>query len=441
MQPPLLDDTHDPAQASWVPSAQRPGGDFPLQNLPHGVFRRHGSAEPWRGGVAIGDEILDLQAALAAGLFGPGVREAAAAAAGPTLNPLMALGPAAWRALRLALWQLLRADSPQAALAAGCLVPQAQADMALPAAVGEFADFFSSWHHMVNAGRIFQPDAPPLPNFRWLPIAYHGRASTVAVSGTPVRRPWGQTRAPGTEAPVHAPVQRLDHELELALWVGPCNAHGQPVPVADAEGHLFGVGLLNDWSARDVQAWESMPLGPFLAKNFHTSVSPWIVTLQALAPYRCALPRTAEDPPTLPHLQAGGLAGIDIQLQALLCTAQGGAQEMPISRSSFRHAYWAPAQMLAHHTEGGCALRPGDLLGTGTQSGPADGEQGCLLELTQGGRRPLKLPSGERRLWLQDGDTVVLRAWCERPGAARIGFGECRGTVLPAWPEPAPPRA
>ncbi len=430
----MIDATHDPALRSWVDSAQSPGCDFPIQNLPFGVFRRAGSGHAFRGGVAIGDQILDLVLASSAGVFGAHLEGPLAAARGDHLNALMALGRPAGRALRAELSRVLRAGAPEEARLRECLVPQAQAEHALPARIGDYTDFFTSWHHMVNAGRIFNPDAPPLPNFRWLPIAYHGRASTVEVSGAVVRRPQGQTRAPGVEVPVFAPTRRLDYELELGVWVGPGNRRGEPIDIASAGEHLFGLCLLNDWSARDVQAWESMPLGPFLAKNFLTSVSPWIVTFDALEPYRCPLPRNESDPPTLPHLQApesAGPQGYDIQLQASLLTAAGGAREFVLSRSSFRHGYWSVVQMLAHHTEGGCAMRPGDLFGTGTQSGPGAGEQGCLLELTRGGREPVTLENGEQRTFLQDGDTVVLRAWCEAPGRPRIGLGECRGTVAP----------
>ncbi|MBQ0929794.1 fumarylacetoacetase [Ideonella alba] len=430
----MLNHTHDPALRSWVASAQAEGGDFPIQNLPHGVFRPRGSSERWRGGVAIGDQILDLSRLMGSGLARPEVLAALRAAQADSLNELMALGPTAWRALRSELSRLLREDAVEQQALASCLWPQDQAEFTLPARIGDYTDFFTSWHHMRNAGRIFQPDAPPLPHFRWLPIAYHGRASTVEVSGAPVWRPQGITRLAGSDAPRLAPVERLDYELELGAWVGPGTRRGQPVPVGGAEAHLFGLSLLNDWSARDVQAFEAMPLGPFLAKNFLTTVSPWVVTLEALAPYRCALPRGTDDPPHLPHLAPPdpGMAGIDIQLQALLTPAGPGRPTVTLSRTSFRHGYWSLAQMVAHHTEGGCALRPGDLLGTGTQSGPTEGEQGCLLELTRGGQQALPLPGGGQRRYLEDGDTLVLRAWCERAGAARIGFGECRGTVQPA---------
>jgi fumarylacetoacetase len=303
--------------------------------------------------------------------------------------------------------------------------------MVLPAVIGDYTDFFTSEHHMLNTARIMMPDAPPLPNFKWLPIAYHGRASSVAVSGTDFPRPWGQLQPGGGADPVYTPCRRLDYEFELGFWVGPGNALGRTIPVDQAEDHIFGVCLLNDWSARDVQRWEMAPLGPFLAKSFLTSVSPWIVTLDALAPFRCALPRAAGDPPTIANLQMKTRTpGLDLRLETWLQPAGGAATR--IAKTSLRHGYWALAQMLAHHAEGGCNLRPGDLMGTGTQSGPTDGEQGCLLELSRGGQRPIVLEGGATRAFLEDGDTVILRAHAEAPGAARIGFGECSGTVLPA---------
>jgi len=421
--------THDPRLRSWVDSANA-HPDFPIQNLPHGVFRRRGSGERWRGGVAIGDDVLDMQAAAALGVFAPAAMAAADAAAQPSLNALMALGPPAWRVLRAELSRLLRHRAAETALLQRCLVPQADIELALPARIGDYTDFFTSEHHMLNAGRVFRPDAPPLPNFKWLPIAYHGRASSVEVSGASFHRPRGQWREAGESLPRFAPSRSVDYELELGFWIGPGNARGEPIAVAQAEAHVFGVCLLNDWSARDVQAWEAVPLGPFLAKNFLTTVSPWIVTLDALAPFRCTLPHHDGDPPLTENLRLPiGAAGFDIELEAWLKAATGSAARL--SRSSFRHCHWAVAQMVAHHTEGGCNLQPGDLLGSGTQSGPSDGEQGCLLELTHGGQRPLQLRNGTVRIYLEDGDSVILRAWCERAGAVRIGFGECRGTVLP----------
>lgn len=431
----MLNETHDPALRSWVESANDPGCDFPIQNLPYGVFRRAGSTERMRVGVAIGDMILDLPSAFAQGAFHGAAHEAAQHACAPTLNGLMAQGSSAWSALRLALSRLLRDSVPEAERLRDCLVPQREAEHGLPAHIGDYTDFFTSQYHALNAGRLFQPGNPMLPNFKWLPIGYHGRSSSIAISGAGFHRPWGQARAPGATAPVFRPTQGLDYELELGVFIGAGNRLGEPIAIDTAEDHAFGLCLLNDWSARDVQAWEAAPLGPFLAKNFFTTLSPWIVTLEALAPFRCPLPRESGDPETLPSLwpRTGHIDGaFDIQLEARLVTPSTGSAGAPLSRTSYRHAYWSVAQMIAHHTENGCNLRPGDLLGTGTQSGPTRGEEGCLLELTRGGQEPLTLPNGETRGYLQDGDTVVLRGWCERPGQARIGFGECRGTVLPA---------
>ena len=430
----MINETHSPELASWVASANAQSTDFPIQNLPHGVFRRRGSGEAFRGGVAIGDTILDMRAACAAGVFTGAERPGAQAASEQSLNGLMAMGPAAWSALRLRLSRVLREGAEEAGRLRDCLVPQGDAEFALPAQVGDYTDFFTSWHHMMNAGRIFQPNNPELPNFKWLPLAYHGRASSIAISGTPVRRLLGQSRALGAEQPEFGPTQRLDYEMELGFFIGGGNKRGDAIPIEAAESQIFGVCLLNDWSARDVQGWESLPLGPFLAKNFLTSISPWIVTLEALAPYRCALTRELGDPPAVGNLQHGNsmARAFDIQLAVNMRTVASEAREMQLSRSSFKHCYWSLAQMVTHHAEGGCRLRPGDLMGTGTQSGPGAGEQGCLLELSQGGREPVHLDNGETRTYLEDGDTVILRAWCHSPVYRRIGFGECVGTVLPA---------
>jgi len=427
-----VNETHDPRLRSWVASANDETCDFPIQNLPHGVFRRLGTSEAFRGGVAIGDQILDLPAAVDRGAFRGAARAVAAAAAAPALNGLMTMGASAWRELRAELSRQLRAGSESAGLLAMCLVPQAEAEHAVPAVIGDYTDYLASWHHMVNAGRIFRPDAPPLPQFRRSPIAYHGRSSSVEVSGATFPRPWGQIAAGDASGPQFAPTRCLDYELEIAFWVGPGNRRGEPVRVADAEQHIFGVSLLNDWSARDIQAYESTPLGPFLGKNFLSTISPWVVTLEALEPFRCALPRQPDDPPPAPNLACADLRlGFDLQLEAWIETTRN-VSPARLSRSSFRHCYWSMAQMLAHHAEGGCNLRPGDLIGTGTQSGPGDAEQGCLLELSLAGRRPVPMPSGDTRSFLHDGDTIALRAWGARDGAARVGFGNCRGTVLPA---------
>lgn len=435
-----LNATHDPSLRSWVESANQPGADFPVQNLPFAVFRRAGSNEEFRGGVAIGEQILDLSALHAASLFSGTAADALAAGAGSTLNRFMGMGNAAGSALRQALSQALRFDSPHAARLGSALIPQAAAEYKLPASIGDYTDFYASIHHATTVGRLFRPDSPLMPNYKWVPIGYHGRASSIRVSGQEFPRPVGQT-LPGTAAaPVFGPSKRLDYELEVGIFIGGSNALGQRVPVAEAEQRVFGLCLLNDWSARDIQAWESQPLGPFLAKNFATTISPWIVTLEALAPFRTAWSRPPEDPQPLSYLNCEQLkqsGAVDMYLEASLQTPQMRRDSLPpqrLSISNFRHSYWAMAQLVAHHTVNGCNLEAGDLLGSGTQSGPAAGEAGSLLELTSGGKQPLTLASGESRTFLQDGDAVILRGWCEKPGAKRIGFGEAVGTVLPARP-------
>jgi fumarylacetoacetase len=433
-----LNETHDPALRSWVESANQADSDFPIQNLPFAVFRRQGSSEAFRGGVAIGGQILDLASACATGVFQGGVAASAQAGSGDTLNPLMALGQPAWSALRLALSRALREGAADEARLSACLVPRREAEFAVPARIGDYTDFYTSLYHATNIGRQFRPDNPLLPNFKWIPIGYHGRASSIGVSGQTFARPLGQTLPPGATEPLFGPCKRLDYELELGVFMGSGNALGQPVPVTEAEASVFGLCLLNDWSARDIQAWEYQPLGPFLSKNFATTISPWIVTLEALAPYRVPFTRPEGDPQPLPYLDAPAnraQGALDVQLEVLLQTQamrDQGHEAERLTRTSYRHAYWTVAQMVAHHTVNGCNLQPGDLLGTGTLSGPTLDEAGALIELTVGGKRPLTLPNGQSRAYLEDGDAVVLRGWCEKPGAARIGFGECRGTVLPA---------
>jgi fumarylacetoacetase len=433
-----LDETHDPALTSWVDSANAPACDFPIQNLPFGVFREAGTSERFRPGVAIGNMILDLPGALAAGVFTGDARTAAEACAPGRLNGLMALGPRYWSALRLALSRMLRTGAKEADALRAHLVPQGDVEYDLPATIGDYTDFYASVHHATSVGALFRPDNPLLPNYKWIPIAYHGRSSSIRVSGQRFVRPSGQLKGPNDAAPRFAPSQRLDYELEMGVFVGPGNALGTPIPLAEAEQHAFGMVLLNDWSARDIQAWEYQPLGPFLAKNFASTISPWVVTMAALAPYRTAWTRPAEDPQPLPYLESAdnrATGAIDIALEAYLQTERmrhASAEPQRLSRSSFRHAYWTIAQMIAHHASNGCNLMPGDLLGTGTQSGPTEPEAGSLLELTKGGKQPLTLPAGETRTFLADGDTLILRAHCEAPGRARIGFGECRATVLPA---------
>lgn len=433
-----LNETHDPGLQSWVESATREDGDFPLQNLPFGVFRRRGADEAWRGGVAIGDQIVDLGAAQAAGVF-DGAADAGARACGdPSLNRFMAMGPPAWSGLRLALSRALRKGSAQADRLRGCLVPQAEAEYTVPARIGDYTDFYTSVHHATNIGRQFRPDNPLTPNYKWIPIGYHGRASSVIISGRDFHRPCGQTLPPGATAPVFGPSRKMDIELELGVFIGVGTELGRAIPIGEADAHVFGLTLLNDWSARDIQPWEYQPLGPFLSKSFATTISPWLVTLEALAPYRTAPPaRPADDPQPLPYLDGAAnreQGALDIRLEVLLQTARmrsAGSAPTRLTATSYRHAYWTFAQMVAHHTVNGCNLQPGDLMGTGTLSGPTLDQACALIELTTGGRNPVTLPDGETRTYLDDGDRVVLRGWCEKPGAARIGFGECVGTVLP----------
>jgi fumarylacetoacetase len=441
-----LNETHDVSLRSWVDTANLPDSDFPLQNLPYGVFRRAGSVEPFRAGVGIGDQILDLAAVLKSGGF---AKDAAAARlkealAASVLNDLMAAGPGLWSELRLMLSRALRLGSPRQRSWETCLVAQAQAEFALPARIGDYTDFYTSIHHATAVGRMFRPDNPLLPNYKWMPIGYHGRSSSIGVSGQSFRRPVGQIAPSGTLPPALAPSARLDYELELGVFIGAGNEFGSPIAIDDADSQVFGLCLLNDWSARDLQAWEYQPLGPFLAKNFATTISPWIVTLDALEPYRVPWTRPSDDPPPLPYLDSPQVrirGGLDIQLEVWLTTdasRRAGATAHRLSRSNASHAYWNIAQMVAHHTINGCNLQPGDLLGTGTQSGPNREEAGSLLELSNGGNQPLTLPNGETRGFLEDGDTVIMRAWCERAGAARVGFGELVGSVRPALVQGAP---
>jgi fumarylacetoacetase len=424
-----LNETHDPQLRSWVASANAPQADFPIQNLALGVFRAHPHAAPCVG-VAIGDQILDLVAARTAG--------AIQVSAGSSLNALMAEGHESWSALRLALSRALREGAPQRASLQSCLVNQSQAQLLLPAQIGDYTDFYTSIYHATAVGKLMRPDNPLFPNYKWVPIGYHGRGSSIGVSGQQFHRPWGQTMPPGASAPVFGPSTRLDYELELGIFVGSGNAPGSPIRIADAESHVFGICLLNDWSARDLQGWEAQPLGPFLAKNFATTISPWVVTLEALEPFRSPWTRPAADPPPLSYLDSPALrqrGAIDIELEVLIQTAamrERSQSAVRLSRSNYRDAYWTFSQMVAHHSVNGCNLQSGDLLGTGTQSGPDPAQAGSLLELSQGGRQALKLPDGEERRFLQDGDEITLRAWCEREGARRIGFGAAVGRVLPA---------
>ena len=382
--------------------------------------------------------MLDLRALSERGLLGIIDADVPRACRAPLLNDLMALGAGAWRALRGRLSELLSNEDERPGVEP-CLVATTEVAMAVPARVGDFTDFYASAHHATNVGRLFRPDEPLLPNYKWVPIGYHGRASSIVVSGHPVRRPVGQRRPGAGGTPPFGPSEMLDYEVEVGVFVGPGNELGAPIPVAEAEEHIFGVCLLNDWSARDVQAWEYQPLGPFLSKSFATTVSPWIVTMEALAPFRGpAFERDAGDPAPLPHLADGVDArtvGVDVVVEAYLESQrmrEEGATPVRLSSASTLDLYWSFAQMLAHHASNGCNMRPGDLFGSGTVSGAAAAARGCLLEITRRGEEPVTLSSGETRTFLEDGDEVILRGSCAREGFRRIGLGECRGRVFPA---------
>jgi fumarylacetoacetase len=428
---------------SWLDSANAHQADFPIYNLPYGVFDAGAGA---RIGIAIGDRVFDLKACVEVGLLDGLDQRVLGAIQLETLNTLMSLGPIHWSSLRKNLVDLLRVDALGATRqrVQTCLVPMRDAEMKMPAAIGDYTDFFTSLFHATNAGTLFRPDNPVWPNYKYVPIGYHGRASSVVLSGTAVRRPKGQRKPNAIDAPVFEPCRALDYEMEVGLFVGPGNALGEPVPIGEADQHMFGVCLLNDWSARDIQSWEYQPLGPFLAKSFVTSISPWVVTMEALEPFRTpAFSRAADDPTPLPYLsspedQARG--GIDLTVEVWLQSRQMREKQiapMRVSQGHFRDMYWTVAQMLAHHTSNGCNLRPGDLFGSGTISGATPDSLGCLLEITRGGANAFQLPSGEERRYLEDGDEVILRGCCKRgePGAEgylHLGFGECRGTVLPS---------
>ncbi len=429
---PGLDRSHDPARRPWVASADG-HAEFPIQNLPHGVFSVGGEAP--RGGVAIGDEVLDMAAAVAAGLFAGEAQEAAQAAAAAPLNAWMALSTQPRRALRLRLSDLLAEGAAERSAIEPLLRPASAVRMHLPAAVGDYTDFYAGIHHALTVGKQFRPDNPLLPNYKWVPIGYHGRASSVRVSGEPVRRPCGQRKPPEAEAPVFGPSRRLDYELEVGLWVGRGNAPGETIPISEAGERIAGLCLLNDWSARDLQGWEYQPLGPFLAKSFATTVSPWVVTTEALAPFRTAQPpRPDGDPKPLPYLwdeadQAAGALAVELEVWL---QASGMGAPHRLSSSAMTDMYWTPAQLLAHHASNGCDLRPGDLLGTGTIAGPRPEQGGSLLELSQGGKAPVKLEGGGERAFLEDGDEVILRAHARREGFVSIGLGESRARISPA---------
>ena len=418
-----MDATHNPRAESWVESANGTDTDFPIQNLPFGRFRRKPD-EAWRVGVAIGDDVLDLQQA--------GIVESADSSA------ITALPAADRKALRKALFDGLSMGNPMRARWKEALYLQSAVELGLPREVGDYTDFYTGIHHATAVGKLLCPETPLLPNYKWVPIGYHGRASSISASGLKFHRPHGQVMQDCGIAPQLQPTQRMDYELELAIWVANGNALGEPIPITQAENHVWGLSLLNDWSARDVQAWEYQPLGPFLAKSFATTVSPWVVTLEALAPFRSKPRRPPGDPQPLPYLdspanRSGGAYAIELEVWLHTAEMQrDGLAPQLLSQSSFEDAYWTLSQLVAHHTVNGCNLRAGDLLGTGTLSGPQPLQGGSLLELSQGGHNNITLDNGEVRTFLEDGDTIILKAYAERAGARRIGFGECRGTVLPA---------
>jgi fumarylacetoacetase len=433
---PALDRTHDPNRRSWVVSANG-HPEFPIQNLPFGVFTPS-EGGTLRGGVAIGEMILDLAAAHAAGLFAGEAARAAEAASDEALNALFALGAGPRRALRARLSDLFMEGGAEAERMRSMMHRAPDCALHLPARIGDYTDFYVGIHHATNVGRLFRPDNPLMPNYKYVPIGYHGRASSIRPSGAPVRRPNGQRKPANETTPSFGPSRTLDYELELGIWIGPGNELGAPIPIGEASEHVAGFCLLNDWSARDIQAWEYQPLGPFLAKNFGSTVSPWIVTPEALEPFRIPQPPRAEgDPAPLAYLldEADQRTGaLDLELEILLLTPGLKEKRLPPHRlalSSTRYMYWTVAQMLAHHTCNGCNLRPGDLFGSGTLSGPDESGCGSLLETTEGGKAPVRLDSGEERRFLEDGDEVILRARARRAGFATIGFGDCRGSILP----------
>jgi len=432
-----LDATHDPSLRSWLASANEDTSEFPIQNLPIGMFNRRGGAGPFRPGVAIGDQIVDLLAACDARALPADVADTLGRCQPGELNAFMASGREARVALRRALSLGLSTGSAMQSKLEACLVAQADAEYAVPCRIGDYTDFYTGIHHATTVGKLFRPDNPLLPNYKWVPIGYHGRASSIGVSGQTVRRPIGQLKGTA-DAPHLGASQRLDYELEVGAFIATPNALGTRVSMAEAEDHVFGLVLFNDWSARDIQAWEYQPLGPFLSKNFASTISPWIVTLEALQPFRSAWTRDASDPQPLPYLDSPSnrtRGAFDVVLEAWLQTAamrEGGVPAVRLTQSNFTDAYWTVAQMVAHHTVGGCNLQAGDLLGSGTLSGPDPAQGASMLELSLGGKQPLTLPNGETRSFLEDGDTLVIRGRCERAGFRRIGFGECSASVLPA---------
>ncbi|TMP20317.1 fumarylacetoacetase [Pseudoalteromonas sp. S2721] len=434
----LINETHDINLKSWVASANEANCDFPIQNLPFAEVRRKNSDEAFRGAVAIGDQVIDLAKVNELGLFSGDAQIAVKAASQATLNEFMGLGQQYWSALRLALSKALREGASEQAQLSEALIAQADIEFSLPCRIGDYTDFYTSIYHATAVGSLFRPDNPLLPNYKWVPIGYHGRSSSIDVSGQTFHRPNGQTKAPDAEVPSFGPCKRLDYELELGIYLGKGNELGDAIAIENAENHVFGFCVFNDWSARDLQAWEYQPLGPFLAKNFASTVSPWIVTTEALAPFRTNWTRDENDPQPMDYLESAHnreLGAFDIKMDVQIETEKmraAGEAPTQVSKSSFKHSYWTVAQMVTHHTVNGCNFQPGDMLGSGTQSGPEHEEAGSLLELSRGGKEKITLANGEQRAFLEDGDNVIMRGWCEKDGFARIGFGSVEGTVLPA---------
>lgn len=432
-----LDETHDPDILSWVDEANLQDCLFPLQNLPYAVFRTAGTDESFRIGVGIGDKILDLTALGQSDVAPASQLKIPESLYDSTLNRFMAEGKTIWASTRKTLFEVLRRDSPYDGAIPDCLIDQANAEYALPAAIADYTDFYASIDHATNIGKLFRPDNPLMPNYEWVPIAYHGRSSSIVVSGEPIVRPHGQIKPSFDASPRLSASEKLDYEMEVGLFVGVGNQRDVPIPIDKAEDHLFGICLLNDWSARDIQAWEYQPLGPFLGKNFATTISPWIVTMEALAPFRTSR-QSAGGRNILPYLtseQEGVNLGIDMYLDVSIQSEkmkEEGLSPKQLGVSNFKYSYWTPAQMVAHHTINGCNLNAGDLFGSGTMSGPEAGQTGALIEITQGGKLPVEISTEERRSFLEDGDTVFMTAWCEQDGFRKIGFGACDGTIKPA---------
>ncbi|EPJ45294.1 MAG: fumarylacetoacetase [Osedax symbiont Rs1] len=434
----LLNQTHNPDLTSWVASANVAECDFPIQNLPFAIFRRAGSAEAFRGGVAIGDKVLDLAALAALNLFAENLQPALRACSQSQLNDFMAMPQATWSALRLALSQALATGSALQSSIEATLIAQADIEFDLPCKIGDYTDFYTSIHHATTIGSFFRPDNPLLPNYKWLPIGYHGRSSSITISGTDFHRPVGQTKAATADEPTLGPCKRLDYEMEVGIYIGAGNEMGSPINIEQTDQYVFGMCLFNDWSARDIQGWEYQPLGPFLAKNFASTVSPWIITNEALAPFRQAWQRQKSDPQPLAYLsgqQNSTLGSYDIQLEVSLQTANMRSAQIEgqkITRTSFKHSYWSVAQMVAHHTVNGCNLQAGDFFGSGTQSGPSLDQVGSMMELTSAGKTSFTLENGESRTFLEDGDAIIMSGFCVAEGATRIGFGSVKATILPA---------